>query len=118
MSIPEKAYTKRRKPCSACGVTKRYYMNKIARKESFDVIVTGHNLDDQAAALLGNVLYWKIDYLAKGAYSRPSKRSIWQSKALGLLQKEDAVYCLLKGIPYIQKECPILRALPLCLGTY
>lgn len=109
MSIPEKAYTKRRKPCSACGITKRYYMNKIARKESFDVIVTGHNLDDQAAALLGNVLYWKIDYLAKGApYSPPIKRGQF-GKAKPLVfctEKEDAVYCLLKGIPYIQKECP------------
>ncbi|SIN62578.1 TIGR00269 family protein [Acetomicrobium flavidum] len=109
MSIPDKAYTKKRKTCSLCGVTKRYYMNKIARDMGFDVIATGHNLDDQAAALLGNMLFWKMDYLAKGApYSPPMKAGEF-AKAKPMVyctEKEDTVYCLLRGIAYIERECP------------
>lgn len=109
MSIPDKAYSKKRKTCSVCGVTKRYYMNKTAREGNFDVIATGHNLDDQAAALLGNFLYWKFDYLAKGAPYSPPLRKGEFAKAKPLIfctEKENTVYCLLQRIDYIQKECP------------
>jgi hypothetical protein len=31
----------------------------------YDVLVTGHNLDDEAAVLFGNALRWDVEYLAR-----------------------------------------------------
>ncbi|WP_457613110.1 tRNA-5-methyluridine(54) 2-sulfurtransferase [Methanocaldococcus sp.] len=53
------------KKCSICGITKRYLMNKFGYERGFDVIITGHNLDDEVSFILNNVLNWNIRYLAK-----------------------------------------------------
>ena len=44
---------------------KRHYFDPAALEGGFDVLVTGHNLDDEAARLMGNVLHWQRDYLAR-----------------------------------------------------
>ncbi|MBI4271601.1 MAG: tRNA 2-thiocytidine biosynthesis protein TtcA, partial [Candidatus Rokubacteria bacterium] len=49
----------RRPPCSGCGLSKRYLMNRAALEHGFPVVATGHNLDDEAATLLGSVLQWQ-----------------------------------------------------------
>src|SRR4029453_5110961 len=38
----------RRPTCSACGLSKRYLMNRTALEHGFTVVATGHNLDDEA----------------------------------------------------------------------
>ena len=40
------------KPCAVCGLAKRHEMNRIARDLGYDVLATGHNLDDEAAVLI------------------------------------------------------------------
>ncbi len=40
--------------CSICGVLRRSMLNKKSRELRFDKIVTGHNLDDEAQAILMN----------------------------------------------------------------
>ena len=48
-SVPEAASLSSRgrgKPCSVCGLIKRYIMNRVAHDHGYDVIATGHNLDD------------------------------------------------------------------------
>ena len=45
-----------RSTCAVCGLSKRYVFNRAAREGGYDVIATGHNLDDEAATLLGNTL--------------------------------------------------------------
>ena len=40
----------------------------------FDVVATGHNLDDEAAVLLGNVLHWNTEYLGRQAPVLPARR--------------------------------------------
>ena len=52
-------------PCSACGLSKRHLFDDAARDGGYDVVATGHNLDDEAAVLFGNTLRWDIDYLAR-----------------------------------------------------
>src|SRR6185436_17816360 len=53
------------KPCAVCGLAKRHVMNRIARDLGYDVLATGHNLDDEAAVLFGNALTWSGDYLLR-----------------------------------------------------
>jgi len=51
-TIPQfalKSHRGRGKPCSVCGLVKRHVMNRIARDFGYDVLATGHNLDDEAA---------------------------------------------------------------------
>ncbi len=58
-SIPvlaERSHRGKGKPCAVCGLTKRHEMNRIARDLGYDVLATGHNLDDEAATLL--VIPW------------------------------------------------------------
>ena len=67
-SIPQAARLTRRgrdKPCSVCGLSKRHIMNRAALEGGYDVLVTGHNLDDEAATLFGNTLNWQVGYLQR-----------------------------------------------------
>ena len=65
--IPTGSRAARRAPCSACGLSKRHLFDKAARDGGYDVLVTGHNLDDEAAVLFGNVLHWQTEYLGPPA---------------------------------------------------
>ena len=66
-SIPQAAAATARTACSACGLSKRYILNQVAAEGGYDVLVMGHNLDDEAATLFGNVLQWNPEYLARQA---------------------------------------------------
>src|SRR5262249_58021442 len=63
--IPTAAAATRRAPCGACGLSKRHLFNATAVDHGYDVVATGHNLDDEAAVLLGNVLRWETGYLGR-----------------------------------------------------
>ena len=93
----------RRMPCSACGMVKRYIMNKVCMDKGYNVLVTGHNLDDEASALLGNVLYWKKDIVLDAKEGHLSKKV----KPLFLCsERESAAYAIMNGIDYVYDECP------------
>jgi len=44
-----------RKPCTVCGIWRRYLLNKYARKYGATKVITGHNLDDEAQATIMNI---------------------------------------------------------------
>lgn len=100
----------RRTYCSACGLVKRYIMNLVAAKGGYAALATGHNMDDEAASLLGNVLHWQVGYLERQSPNMPadSKGLARKVKPLcRLTERETAAYCLVKGIDYILDECPM-----------
>ncbi|MBI3622068.1 MAG: TIGR00269 family protein [Nitrospirae bacterium] len=104
------AETSRRSACSACGTVKRYAFNKIGRELGFPVVATGHNLDDEAARLLGNLLRWQVDYLAKQSPALPASHAklIRKVKPLfRLTEQEVAAYAVLRKIDYVIDECPM-----------
>ena len=96
-------------PCSACGLSKRHLFDEAARTSGYDVVVTGHNLDDEAAVLFGNVLHWQTDYLGRQLPVLPARngfpRKVKPLVRLG--EREMAAYCVLRGIDYIVEECPM-----------
>src|SRR5690606_20599039 len=65
--IPTGARAAKRTPCSACGLSKRHVFDQVAVDGGYDVLVTGHNLDDEAAVLFGNVAHWHTEYLGRQA---------------------------------------------------
>lgn len=98
----------REKPCSLCGVVKRYLLNKFAWEGSYDVLLTGHNLDDETATLLGNLLRWEEDYLARQQPVLPGEgKLVRRAKPLIFLTREELkIYCLVEGIDYVRCDCP------------
>ncbi|MGQ9568845.1 MAG: ATP-binding protein [Anaerolineae bacterium] len=110
-SVPQVAMRRhrRRKVCSICGLIKRHIMNRVARDGGYDVIATGHNLDDEAAVLLGNVLQWSAGYLQRQAPVLPADQPGLARKVkplCTLYEREMAAYALVRGIDYIYDECP------------
>lgn len=96
------------KPCSVCGLTKRHEMNRIARDFGYDVLATGHNLDDEAAVLFGNTLTWSGAYLLRQGPVLPSTEGLARKvKPLcRFYEREMAAYAIARGIEYIYDECP------------
>jgi uncharacterized protein (TIGR00269 family) len=108
--IPIAAKRGSRSTCSVCGLSKRYIFNRVALDHGFDVVATGHNLDDEAATLLGNTLRWKTEYMAR-QYPRLSGREglLKKVKPLHRLsERETAAYAFLQGIDYVVEECPLV----------
>jgi uncharacterized protein (TIGR00269 family) len=112
MSISEAARRHRRAECSVCGTIKRHFFNRVAAERGFDVVATGHNLDDEAGRLLGNLLRWHWDYLARQSPVLPAVGSMLVRKVeplCRLTERETAAYAILRGIDYILEECPMSR---------
>jgi tRNA-5-methyluridine54 2-sulfurtransferase len=109
LAIPEVTHQLRQKPCSLCGVVKRHEFNAVASRLGYDVVATGHNLDDEASRLLGNLLQWNRDFIDR-------QYPVLQSTESGMVRKvkplvrvteyETTCYALLKGIDYMLLECP------------
>jgi uncharacterized protein (TIGR00269 family) len=109
VSIPSVTRFTNRRPCGACGTVKRHLFDAAALRYEFPVLATGHNLDDEAARLLGNVLHWQREYLAKQhPILQPSHpRFVTKVRPLYLLGEfETAVYAFFQGIDYVVEECP------------
>jgi len=97
------------KTCSVCGLTKRHIMNRAARLGGYHVLVTGHNLDDEAATLFGNTLSWSGGYLVRQSPVLEADQPglVRKAKPLCRIYERDmAAYALLRGIEYIYEECP------------
>ena len=110
--IKELAQIAHRPTCSTCGTIKRYQFNRAAIDQEYDVMATGHNLDDEAARLLGNVLHWQEEYLEKQAPSLPASVDGFAKKVkplYRLTERELAAYCVLNKIDYIVDECPMAQ---------
>ena len=75
-------------------------------------MATGHNLDDEAARLLGNVLHWQTDYLDKQTPSLPASLDGFAKKVkplYRLTEREIAAYAVIHHIDYIVEECPMAK---------
>jgi len=109
-TIPEFSNLNKRgksKPCSICGMVKRHTMNEIASKFDYDVLVTGHNLDDEVAILFNNVMGWQVDFLRRQAPYIPAKKGLLPKAKpfCRFYERETAAYALLSNIEYIEDEC-------------
>lgn len=97
-------------PCTICGAFRRYLLNKKAREHGATKLVTGHNLDDEAQAIVMNLLRHQTELLPRlgpitGAIT--DAKFIPRVKPLYFLtEKEIAAYAYLQnfGVNYV--ECP------------
>ena len=107
--IPTAAHVTHRVPCSACGLSKRHLFDDAARRGGYDAIATGHNLDDEAAVLFGNVLRWQTEYLGRQLPMLPERCGFPRKvkPLVRLAERETAAWCVLRGIDYVVEECPM-----------
>jgi uncharacterized protein (TIGR00269 family) len=107
--IPTAARATRRVPCSACGMSKRHIFDKAALEGGYTVLVTGHNLDDEAAVLFGNTLRWDVEYLARQLPVLEARRGFPKKvkPLVRLTERETAAWCIVRGIDYLVDECPM-----------
>ena len=109
LAVPDRAGATHRPPCAACGKAKRYYFDRAALEYGCDVLVTGHNLDDEAARLLGNVLRWRSEHLSRQTPVLASHHPQFVRKVKPFFlasELEIAAYAFMQGIDYHVAECP------------
>lgn len=108
LAIPLVKKSLSRPICSACGKIKRYFFNKAALDGDFNVLATGHNLDDEIARLFSNVLRWDVSYLSDQGPNLPACNGFARKvKPLFRLSEfETANYAFLRGIDYHTAPCP------------
>ena len=106
--IPELKKLTSREACSVCGLVKRYNFNRVAKERGYNVLATGHNLDDEASALFSNVLNWNMKYLGrKFPVLEEEEGFVRKVKPFcKFTEKETALYSLLNGIDFLEEECP------------
>lgn len=107
--IPTASRATNRVPCSACGTTKRHLFDRAALEGGYTALVTGHNLDDEAAVLFGNTLRWDIPYLARQLPVLPAREGFPKKvkPLVRLTERETAAWCIVRGIDYLVDECPM-----------
>lgn len=102
----------RRPVCSICGIVRRYWMNRFAVENGYDVLVTGHNMDDEATFLFGNILNWQVDYFARQwpVLDKTHEKFVRKAKPLiYITERETYAYVFLNNIPFMEQKCPFAK---------
>ncbi len=100
----------KKKPCNICGVWRRYLLNKYARKYGATKVITGHNLDDEAQAIMMNMFKANTDLAAHlGPITGVQEHKLFAQRVKPLYfctEKETRLYALLKEFQVEFIECP------------
>ncbi len=107
-SLPEVRRRFRGKICAVCGRLKRHFLNRLAVQENMQTVVTGHNLDDEAGRLLGNLIGNRQEHVLKQHPYLPSPHPLIPAKLKPLYRveiKEILIYCELRGIEPADINC-------------
>ncbi len=96
-----------KKPCTYCGVFRKYLLNKTAREMGATKLATGHNLDDEVQTILLNFLQADIERLARLIPQRVQEGLVMRIKPFREVYERDVVvYGLLHNLPMDMNECP------------
>lgn len=94
--------------CSYCGLFKRYLINKFAVTHGFTKLATGHNLTDEATALMANFFSMDLDLMARAGPTTESdvEMLIPRIKPLYYIyEKETILYAFYANVPHLPTEC-------------
>lgn len=95
--------------CTYCGIMRRDLLNRLAREVGADKIAIGHNLDDEAQAIMMNYIKGDTKRLARtGARTDQVSHDKFVPRIkplIGCMEKEIALYSRLHGLGVIDR-CP------------
>ena len=98
------------KPCTICGIFRRYLLNKKSKELGFTKLATGHNLDDECQSILMNQFKNNIRASARLGPKvglKANNNFVQRIKPLYLCtEKEATAYAFLNGILDVFNECP------------
>ncbi len=98
-------------PCAVCGINRRYLLNKYSK--GYDIIATGHNMDDECQSITMNLLRNNLDVLARlGPKTGVSGRDGFTQRVKPfyfLKEREIMAYSLLNNITSNFNECKYVR---------
>ncbi len=107
MELDEMVKKGDKKPCTYCGVFRKYLLNRTARENDATKLATGHNLDDETQTILLNFVQADIERLARLVPQRVQEDLVLRIKPFReIYEKEVLLYCLLNGIEVEMGECP------------
>jgi uncharacterized protein (TIGR00269 family) len=109
-TLPEVVEKTKRPPCSVCGLFKRYILNAAALNWGFDVVVTGHHMDDVLVFRLKEMLTGHRESEAlKLAPITPGISGIYATRARPLYETyewEIKLYSEITGLKHVETLCP------------
>jgi uncharacterized protein (TIGR00269 family) len=98
-------------PCTFCGILRRYLINKYSL--DYDLVVLGHNLDDEVQAVTMNFLRNNLDISSRLGPITGLKKSNKFTKRIKPLyfctEKEVKIYSILMGFQDKFVECPYAK---------
>ncbi len=98
-------------PCHACGILKRWLLNKMAREMGFDKVATGHNLDDEAQNIFMNFVQGNLGFCAGlGPVSGHAEGGMFVERIKPLYfcpEEETRRYSQIIGFPVVYEPCPL-----------
>lgn len=109
VTVPELAKRRGQTLCSVCGKVKRYLLNRVPLEEGYDVLLTGHNLDDEVTSIMLDVLRWDLKALGKkgGDFLPKGSGFVGRAKPLaGFTDFEVELFAKIKKVPYVIEKCP------------
>ena len=98
------------KPCTICGIFRRYLLNKKSRELKLTKLATGHNLDDECQSIIMNQMKNNIEASARigpkvGIIQ--DEKFVQRIKPLYLCtEKEVTAYAFINGLLDSFNECP------------
>ena len=105
-SLDEAMKTGKVHACTVCGTLRRYLLNKFAK--DYDIIATGHNMDDEAQTVLINLARGNTNLLLRsGPITADNDFFVKRAKPLYFIsEKHVLTYCVLRNIKSQYIECP------------
>ncbi len=105
---------KKMRPCIACGILRRFILNKHSKK--YGIIATGHNLDDECQSIVMNflnnntLLLPRMGPVTGDAVSETTgENSVFTKRIKPLYfcpEKEVLAYSIIMGFDVSYNECP------------
>jgi uncharacterized protein (TIGR00269 family) len=95
--------------CAFCGTMRRNIMNSFAKKNKFDKLATGHNLDDEVQSFVMNVFNNEVERIMRSGAKPGIIKNINFVKRIKPLyetpEKEIIAYCAFNNIKHHSQEC-------------
>jgi uncharacterized protein (TIGR00269 family) len=115
MTLDQIVKKKKLNACTFCGVFRRYALNIAARKFKATKVCTGHNLDDEAQALLINYLRGDMNRLSRMGpkpFVLEDDKFVPRIKPLREIpEREVAIYALVNNVGNYWGECPYVSGI-------
>jgi len=103
--------TYRKRICGACGIIRRYLLNRIAWESEVKVLATGHTLDDTVELLFELYLNGRIEEIVrvKPVLEDGDKLVKKVKPLIEVTDQENKYYADFTETPYSELECPLVR---------